>query len=211
MDSARSFEHEDGPDNGDRLPPTVEQSVKIWIGGGLGVGKTTFIASVSEIDPLSTEAAMTDVSLGVDDVTLVPDKVTTTVAFDFGRITLNKRLVLYLFGAPGQERFRFVWDDLLSGSLGAVVIVDTRRLDTSFEAIDFLESKGARFVVAVNSFEGAQRFPIEKIRPALALSDHIPIVNFDARNPSECSAVLLTLMEDLQTALYPPTAIPERL
>ena len=139
-------------------------STKIAVAGGFGVGKTTFVGAVSEIDPLRTEALVTDVSEGVDNIDKVQAKTSTTVAMDFGRITLAEDLVLYLFGTPGQRRFWFMWDDLVKGAIGAVVLVDTRRLDDSFAAVDYFEARGLPFIVAINEFEDAQRFGLEEIR-----------------------------------------------
>ncbi|WP_199441049.1 GTP-binding protein [Umezawaea beigongshangensis] len=164
--------------------------------GGFGVGKTTMVRSVSEIRPLSTEETMTRAGVGIDDAAGVQDKTTTTVAFDFGRISLNDEMVLYLFGAPGQERFWFLWDQLFAGTLGAVVLVDTRRLADSWYAIDRLEHHGTPFIVARNDFGGPQH-TLEQVRDALDLSPEVPLVDCDARSRDSSKAVLIALVEHL--------------
>ncbi|MBO0854501.1 MAG: ATP/GTP-binding protein [Nocardia sp.] len=165
--------------------------------GGFGVGKTTMVSSISEITPLRTEEMITETSTGVDDLSGVEGKTTTTVALDFGRITIDDNLVLYLFGTPGQDRFWFLWDELARGALGAVVIADTRRLESSFAAIDFFERRGVSFTVAVNCFDQAPLYTTEEVRQALDLDSHIPVVLCDARDRISCKNVLMTLVEHL--------------
>ncbi|GAA1916311.1 ATP/GTP-binding protein [Streptomyces durmitorensis] len=180
------------------LSDTAETGLKIVVVGGFGVGKTTLVRSVSEIRPLNTEEVMTQAGIGVDETTDVAAKTTTTVAFDFGRISLNERVVLYLFGAPGQERFWFLWDRLFSGTLGAVVLVDTRRMDDSWYAIDRLEHHKTPFVVAVNRFDDdSSAHSLDEIRQALALPDHVPLIDCDARVRSSGKDVLITLVDHL--------------
>ena len=176
-------------------------STKIVVAGGFGVGKTTFVGAVSEIDPLRTEALVTQESAGQDDISKVQQKHTTTVAMDFGRITLAQNLVLYLFGTPGQRRFWFMWDDLVKGAIGAVVLVDTRRLDDSFAAVDYFEAKGLPFIVALNRFDGSGEFGPEEIREALAISDHIPVIEVDARDRESAKHALVRITEFALTQL----------
>jgi signal recognition particle receptor subunit beta len=170
-------------------------STKIVIAGGFGVGKTTFVGSVSEIVPLRTEALVTNESEGVDDLAAVPDKSTTTVAMDFGRLTLAEDLILYLFGTPGQRRFWFMWDDLCLGAIGAIVLVDTARLDASFSPLDYFESKGLPFIVAVNQFDGVQQHALDAVADALALPPHVPIISVDARDRESAKQALIRVTE----------------
>ncbi|MCG8921796.1 ATP/GTP-binding protein [Lentzea sp. CC55] len=174
---------------------TVPTAVKIVIAGGFGTGKTTMVASVSEIPPLRTEELLTEAGVHVDDLVGVEGKDTTTVALDFGRITINTKVVLYLFGTPGQNRFWFMWDELATGAIGAVVLVDTRRLDSSFPSIDFFEHRGIPFIVAVNCFDGSQNYTVDEVRHALDLDETIPVVLCDARNRESSKAVLVGLIQ----------------
>ncbi|WP_026402374.1 GTP-binding protein [Actinomadura rifamycini] len=178
------------------LRRTARDALKIVIVGGFGAGKTTLVGSVSEIRPLSTEEVMTEAGEGVDDLTGVHAKRATTVAFDFGRISLDESRVLYLFGMPGQERFRFLWERLFTGSLGAVALVDTRRLADSFHCIDRLEAQAMPFVVAVNRFPGA-RPPLDRVRDALRLDERVPLVECDARARESSKGVLIALVRYL--------------
>ncbi|CAM5344284.1 ATP/GTP-binding protein [Streptomyces diastaticus] len=188
------------------LARTADNGLKIVVVGGFGVGKTTLVRSVSEIRPLNTEETMTRAGEDVDDTAGVSAKTATTVAFDFGRITLDARNVLYLFGAPGQERFWFLWDRLFAGTLGAVVLVDTRRIADSWYAIDRLEHHGTPFIVACNDFGGPRHTDTE-VRDALDLGPHVPLVHCDARSRDSARDVLITLVEHLRT-LYAPGARP---
>ena len=179
-----------------RRPPLP---VKIVIAGGFGVGKTTTVASISEISPLTTEAEMTPAAAGVDDVSKVPGKRTTTVALDFGAITVDESLKLYLFGTPGQDRFGFMWDDLSLGALGALVIVDSRRLDDCYPAVDYFERLRLPFVVAVNLFDGRLAHDLPSIRWALAIDDTVPLVTFDARDRLSVRDALLVVLDQALT------------
>ncbi|MFW5420130.1 ATP/GTP-binding protein [Nocardiopsis sp. CNT-189] len=180
------------------LAATAADGAKIVIVGGFGVGKTTMVRSVSEIRPLSTEEVMTQAGVGIDSTGGVQDKSTTTVAFDFGRISLDERLVLYLFGAPGQERFWFLWDRLFAGTLGAVVLVDARRIEDSWYAIDRLEHNRVPFIVALNRFE-APAHTHEEVREALSLGPDVPVVDCDARERASAKEVLISLVDRLYT------------
>lgn len=182
-------------DFGPSSPPSGAASTKIVVAGGFGVGKTTLVGAVSEIVPLRTEALVTNESTGTDDLAKTPLKSTTTVAMDFGRITLGDDLVLYLFGTPGQRRFWFMWDDLVRGAIGAVVIVDTERLDDAFAAVDYFEAKRLPFIVAVNEFDGARRFPVEEVREAMALPLDTPIITIDARDRNSAKSALVRVTE----------------
>ncbi|MEU4085217.1 ATP/GTP-binding protein [Streptomyces aureus] len=180
------------------MSASADNGLKIVVVGGFGVGKTTLVRSVSEIRPLNTEETMTQAGEAVDDISEVRGKSATTVAFDFGRITLDTHNILYLFGAPGQERFWFLWDRLFSGTLGAIVLVDTRRIDESWYAIDRLEHHGTPFIVACNDFGGPPHTPAQ-IREALDLDPHVPLLDCDARSRESSKRVLITLVEHLQS------------
>ena len=185
------YGHSERPVNAPPLPTAV----KILIAGGFGAGKTTLVGAVSESRPLRTEEMLTETGVGVDDLSGVEDKTTTTVAMDFGRITISPDLVLYLFGTPGQDRFWFVWDELALGAIGAVVLADTRRLADCFPSIDYFEQRGIPFVVGVNCFDGSRRFGLESVRDALDLDPDVPLVLCDARDRQSGKLVLISLVE----------------
>ncbi|MET8755787.1 ATP/GTP-binding protein [Streptomyces sp. NPDC004667] len=182
---------------GDCDAPAPPATLKILVAGGFGAGKTTFVGAVSEIEPLCTEEVLSGVGEGCDPIDGVEAKATTTVALDFGRLTLDGRHVLYLFGTPGQQRFWFLWEELCAGALGAVVLADTRRLADCFPAVDFFERRGIAFVVAVNEFDDAHRYTAEEVREAVGLGPRVPVVRCDARLRGSGTGTLAALVHHL--------------
>ena len=182
------------------------KSAKVVIAGGFGTGKTTMVGSVSEIPPLTTEEVLTEASVGVDDLAGIEDKTSTTVALDFGRLTINTEIVLYLFGTPGQDRFWFMWDELARGAVGAIILIDTRRLETSFSAIDFFERRDLPFIVAVNMFFGECGYQADEIRAALKLGPLVPLVWCDARDRYTCKRALIKLVQHAMARLQANTS-----
>ncbi len=189
------FAHSDAAAGGTPALAQRVVPVKMVVAGGFGVGKTTFVSTLSEVEPLTTEASMTSVAAGVDNRGDVGTKTTTTVAMDFGRLTVDETLVCYLFGTPGQDRFGFMWDDLANGALGGIVLVDTRRFDDCFPAVDYFEHRNLPFAVALNAFDGQVAHEPAQVRAALNLSDDTPVVVCDARQTSSAKTVMLALLE----------------
>jgi signal recognition particle receptor subunit beta len=190
--------------NGERVP----LAVKILVAGGFGVGKTTLVGAVSEIRPLQTEEVLTNAGIGIDDIAGVERKSTTTVAMDFGRISVNDDIVLYLFGTPGQDRFWFLWDELALGAIGAVVLADTRRLADCFPSVDYFERRHTPFLVAVNCFDGETKYGPDAVRSALDLEGEVPVVLCDARDRRSVKNVLIALVEHVMSARGPAGTVP---